>query len=173
MRLPWCWRVFRALRDEWAGRFAPQAVSIFPPEAYDGDAGQALADKVADTGGALGGVTRLAGPLGAPAPDGFQARLDQLFGLAEAHGLDLDLHVDENGNAGATRCGRSRARRWSAGSRTAFNAGIAARFPCSRRRGSARSSRRWQKQASPSLLCRCATCTRKTARRTTPRVGAA
>lgn len=96
-----CWRVFRALRDEWAGRVALQAVSICPLEAYDGDAGQALADQVADTGGVLGGVTRLAGPLGAPLPDGFQARLDRLFALAEARDLDLDLHVDESGDAGA------------------------------------------------------------------------
>jgi len=98
-----CWRVFRVLRDEWAGRIALQAVSICPLEAYDGDAGQALADEVADTGGVLGGVTRLAGPLGAPVPDGFQARLDRLFGLAEARDLDLDLdlHVDESGDAGA------------------------------------------------------------------------
>jgi len=96
-----CWRVFRALRDEWAGRIALQAASICPLETYDGDAGQALADEVADAGGVLGGVTRLDGPLGAPLPDGFQARLDRLFGLAEARGLELDLHVDESGDAGA------------------------------------------------------------------------
>ena len=96
-----CWRVFRAMRDEWAGRIALQAVSLCPLEAYDGDAGRALADEVADAGGVLGGVTRLTGPLGAPLPDGFQARLDRLFGLAEARGLDLDLHVDESGDAGA------------------------------------------------------------------------
>jgi len=96
-----CWRVFRAMRDEWAGRIALQAASICPLEAYDGDAGQALADAVADAGGVLGGVTRLAGPLDAPLPDDFQPRLDRLFELAEARGLDLDLHVDESGDAGA------------------------------------------------------------------------
>ena len=96
-----CWRVFRAMRDEWAGRIALQAASICPLEAYDGDAGSALADMVADSGGVLGGVTRLAGQLEAPLPDGFQPRLDRLFALAEARGLDLDLHVDESGDAGA------------------------------------------------------------------------
>ena len=40
------WRVFRALRDEWAGRIALQAVSLCPPEGYDGEEGRALADLV-------------------------------------------------------------------------------------------------------------------------------
>ncbi len=96
-----CWRAFCAMRNEWAGRIALQAVSLCTLEAYDGDAGRALADQVADAGGILGGVTQLAGPLDAPLPDGFQARLDRLFELANARGLDLDLHVDESGDAGA------------------------------------------------------------------------
>ena len=95
------WRVFRALRDEWAGRIALQAVSLCPLEAYHGDEGRVLADQVADTGGILGGVTRLSGPLDAPLPDGFQDGLDQLFSHAEARGLDIDLHVDESGDIGA------------------------------------------------------------------------
>ena len=116
------WRVFRALRDEWAGRIALQAVSLCPLEGYDGDEGRALADLVADAGGVLGGVTRLGGPFDAPLPDGFQDRLDQLFALAEARGLDIDLHVDESGEAGA------RALREIA--RTALRRGFRNRIQC-------------------------------------------
>ncbi len=115
------WRVFRALRDEWVGRIALQAVSICPLETYDGEEGRALADRVADAGGVLGGVTLLGGP-DAPLPHGFQARLDQLFALAEARGLDLDLHVDESGEAGA------RALREVA--RTALRRGFRNRIQC-------------------------------------------
>ena len=60
-----------------------------------------MADQVADAGGILGGVTRLGGPFDAPLPDGFQDGLDQVFSHAEARGLDIDLHVDESGDAGA------------------------------------------------------------------------
>lgn len=95
------WRVFMALRDEWAGRIALQAVSLCPLEAYHGDEGRALADQVADAGGILGGVTRLGGLFDTPLPEGFQDGLDQLFGHAETRGLDIDLHVDESGDAGA------------------------------------------------------------------------
>lgn len=95
------WRMFRLLRDEWAGRIALQAVSLCPLETYDGEDGRALADQVAEAGGVLGGVTLLNGPFDAPLPPGFQDRLDQLFALAEARGLDIDLHVDESGEAGA------------------------------------------------------------------------
>ena len=95
------WRVLRALRDEWAGRIALQAVSLCPLEAYHGDDGRALADQVADAGGILGGVTRLGGPFDTPLPDGFQDGLDQVFAHAEARGLDIDLHVDESGDASA------------------------------------------------------------------------
>lgn len=116
------WRVFRALRDEWAGRITLQAASLCPLEGYDGDEGAALADQVAEAGGALGGVTRLGGPFDAPLPDGFQDRLDRLFSLADARGLDLDLHVDESGEPGA------RALREIA--RTASRRGFANRIQC-------------------------------------------
>ena len=116
------WRVFRALRDEWAGRVALQAVSLCTLEGYDGEGGRALADQVADVGGVLGGATRLGSPFDAPLPPGFQDRLDQPFALAEARGLDLDLHVDESGEAGA------RALREIA--RTALRRGFRNRIQC-------------------------------------------
>jgi len=116
------WRMFRALRDEWSGRIAMQAVSLCPLEGYDGEAGRALADQVADAGGVLGGATRLGGLLGAPLADGFQDRLDQLFALAEARGLDIDLHVDESGEAGARALGEI--------ARTALRRGFRNRIQC-------------------------------------------
>lgn len=98
---PEAWRVFQAVRDEWAGRITLQAASICTLDAYDGEAGAALADMVADAGGVLGGVTRLGGPFEAPLPPGFQDQLDRLFQLAAERGLDIDLHVDESGEPGA------------------------------------------------------------------------
>ena len=88
--------VFRALRDRWAGRVTVQAATLQLLELYDGEAGERLADLVADAGAILGGLTRRTGPdFDAAAMD---ARLDRLFAMAAARGLDLDLHVDENGD---------------------------------------------------------------------------
>ncbi|MDN3568133.1 cytosine deaminase [Paeniroseomonas aquatica] len=98
---PSSWRVFRRLREAWAGRITLQASSIRPLEDFADEAGTELADLVAASGGALGTVTRLSGGAGAPLPEGFQALLDRCFALAEERGLDLDLHVDESGEAGA------------------------------------------------------------------------
>lgn len=91
------WAVFSRLRDAWAGRIALQAVSICPIERFAGDEGEAIADLVADHGGILGFVTRAEGGI----PEGFEALLERCFALAEARGLDLDLHVDENDAAEA------------------------------------------------------------------------
>nr|WP_249732107.1 cytosine deaminase [Roseococcus sp. SDR] len=95
------WPLFTRLREAWAGRIALQLCSIAPLERFDGEEGEALADLVAQAGGVLGMVTRLAGGFGTPLPDDFQPRLDRFFALAEARGLDLDLHVDESGETGA------------------------------------------------------------------------
>jgi cytosine deaminase len=88
--------VFRDLRDRWAGRVTLQAATLQTLDLYDGAAGEALADLVARSGAILGGLTRRTGPdFDAAAMD---ARLDRLFRMAAARGLDLDLHVDENGD---------------------------------------------------------------------------
>jgi cytosine deaminase len=93
------WRVFRELRDRWAGRIALQAVSICPPDRFLGDDGVALADEVAASGGVLGMV---AGYNSADRPADLQEQVDNFFALAEARDLALDLHLDETGESSAT-----------------------------------------------------------------------
>jgi cytosine deaminase len=95
------WRVFAALRDAWAGRIDLQGVSICPIDRLAGEDGAALADLVAAHGGVLGFVTRFTGGGHDASPPGFQALLDHAFALAEARGLDMDLHVDESGATAA------------------------------------------------------------------------
>ena len=91
------WAVFRRMRDTWAGRIDLQAVSICPLERFAGDDGVALADEVARSGGILGMTTT--GEGGHADSLEFQTLLDRFFALAEARGLALDLHLDENGDA--------------------------------------------------------------------------
>jgi len=93
------WAVFRRLRDAWAGRMDLQAVSICPLERFAGDDGTALADEVAASGGILGMTTT--GEGGQADSSEFQTLLDRFFGLAEARGLAMDLHLDETGDAGS------------------------------------------------------------------------
>ena len=90
------WRVFRRLRTAWQGRITLQASSLCPVNRLDGEAGEALADLVAESGGSLGFSST-----GTPIDDAFRARLDRFFALAEARGLDIDLHVDETGDCAA------------------------------------------------------------------------
>lgn len=95
------WEVFARLREEWAGRIALQAVSICPIDRFAGDQGAEIADLVAAHGGILGFVTRFADQGEGAIPAGFEELLDHCFALAEARGLDLDLHVDESGETEA------------------------------------------------------------------------
>jgi cytosine deaminase len=95
------WPLFTRLREAWAGRITLQLSSIAPLERFQGAEGEAIADIVAASGGVLGMVTRLSGDFAAPLPAEFQPMLDHFLALAEARGLDLDLHVDESGETGA------------------------------------------------------------------------
>jgi cytosine deaminase len=80
--------VFHRLRQEWVDRLTLQAVCLVSMDDYAGSAGDTLADTVAQYGGILGGVIY-------PEP-GLKAKVDRVFALAEARGLDLDFHVDES-----------------------------------------------------------------------------
>lgn len=89
------WPLFRAVQARWRGRIALQAVSLCLLDQLAGAAGDAIAAEVAATeGGVLGGLV--------VHEPGLPERLDRLFALAAAHGLELDLHVDENGVAAGT-----------------------------------------------------------------------
>jgi cytosine/creatinine deaminase len=88
------WPVFAELRESWKDRIALQAVALYPCDLAVDDEPQfrAIVNTVARHGGALGGVTFLGQ---APGPK-LELALDRMFGLAAAHGLDIDLHVDES-----------------------------------------------------------------------------
>jgi cytosine/adenosine deaminase-related metal-dependent hydrolase len=103
------WRVFRRLREEWAGRVDLQMSSICPLDRFTGPDGKAIADMVAASGGILGMVTRHTGSIHDELPASFQEELDHFFSLAEERGLDLDLHVDESGETGRAGAARDRA----------------------------------------------------------------
>jgi cytosine/creatinine deaminase len=85
--------VFRALRDEWAGRIELQASCLVGCEDVDA-AGEGpyrrTADIVAESGGVLGMVTY-------PVPD-LKDRLRAFFRLATERGLSADFHADETGD---------------------------------------------------------------------------
>jgi cytosine deaminase len=99
------WAVFRALREEWAGRVTLQATSLVPMDVMGTDFAPHLADLVARSGGNLGAVTRLGEDGHGDVPPEFQPLLDRIFALAEERGLDLDFHVDETGAEGARALG--------------------------------------------------------------------
>lgn len=82
------WAVFEHLRRTWADRLTLQAVALVGMDLYDTPAAMALADRVAEAGGILGGVLY-------PQPR-LRERIDQAFHLAQERGLDLDFHVDES-----------------------------------------------------------------------------
>lgn len=84
------WPVFADMREKWRGRIALQAATIVMIERFEGDFGDELADMVAAHGGILGGVALPALEL--------DRRLDRVFALASARGLDLDFHADETGD---------------------------------------------------------------------------
>ena len=88
------WPVFAEMRETWKSRILLQAVGLFPSDLAVDDEPQfrAIVNTVARHGGTLGGITFLGQ---APGPK-LELALERIFGLAAAHGLDIDLHVDES-----------------------------------------------------------------------------
>ncbi|HEY9599575.1 MAG TPA: cytosine deaminase, partial [Cyanophyceae cyanobacterium] len=87
--------VLNILQKEWSNRLIIQAVSLVTLDYYQTPEGIALADKIAEFGGILGGVAYMQ-------PD-LDAQLDVVFSLANERNLNLDFHTDENGDPNS-RC---------------------------------------------------------------------
>jgi cytosine deaminase len=82
------------LREEWAGRICLQTVSLCGVEQYATKAGEKIADMTLRYPDAsLGGMPQME-------PD-LDHQLDRLLDLAAERGSGIDLHIDENGDAGA------------------------------------------------------------------------
>ena len=77
-----------------------QANALVGTELYDAPDHAAIVDIVAESEARLGGITfRLSEEEDPSILDG---RLNRLFALAASRGLDVDLHVDENGSPAST-----------------------------------------------------------------------
>ena len=161
------WPVFAEMREQWKDRIALQAVALFPIDLAVDDESQfrALAATVVRHGGILGGITFLGekpGPM-------LELALDRLFGIAIAHGLDIDLHVDESCSTDAVSLERIAV----AALRHRFKGRIVAGHCCSLsvvpEADRARIIDKLGKPVSPSCRCRCATCTCRIAPADEPR----
>jgi cytosine deaminase len=91
--------VLAEVRDRWAGRIELQASSIGPLDIFLTDEGRELADIVALTGGNLGIATTFRSLSNVPLAPEFDQAMTTLFALARERGLNVDLHVDETGDA--------------------------------------------------------------------------
>ena len=89
------WEAVLELKQHWLGRVELQLVALVPISHWSTEAGRALAERVAQAGGLLGGV------LGPPYPRARRDRqaLQETLQLAEQLGCGIDLHVDESGEA--------------------------------------------------------------------------
>jgi cytosine deaminase len=81
------WRVFDALRAQWSGRVALQAVALMAIERADDDDLAERFAQIASRGGIAGAFIAP----GSATPE----RLARFLDEAEQHGLDVDFHVDE------------------------------------------------------------------------------
>ena len=89
---PAAWTVLRDLAGEWQGRVHLELASLTPLDLFS-EVGEAIAREVKAAGGVLGAFIYR--------NDDLDARLAQVFDLAEKHGLLLDFHVDEGRDGGA------------------------------------------------------------------------
>jgi len=79
--------VFKALQTAWKDQIILQAVSLVTLDYYQTPEGVALADRIAELGGILGGVAYMHPHL--------DSQLDTVFLLAKERNLNLDFHADE------------------------------------------------------------------------------
>ncbi|MBL8653173.1 MAG: amidohydrolase family protein, partial [Alphaproteobacteria bacterium] len=98
---PTSWDVFRELRDEWAGRVELQAVGLVPLTFFRTPWGKELPGLVARSKGVLGGTTDAIGYYDGARNDELVALLNLFFEVAGAHGLDVDMHVDQSDDPAA------------------------------------------------------------------------
>ena len=102
------WESFNRLRRKWAGRVELQGVSLVVLSYFRDEAsGEKLADTVKANGGVLGCAV-CCSEFGGTHDDDWTTcnrdrtqLLDRIFELAASRGLNLDFHVDENGNVEA------------------------------------------------------------------------
>ena len=101
---PISWPLFAEMREQWKGRIALQAVSLYPIDMAlnDKPSFRAMVETVARHGGILGGLTFLGEAPNAKS----DAALDKIFEAAIANGLDLDFHVDESDSPQARSLGQ-------------------------------------------------------------------
>lgn len=86
------WEALQELQRRWHGRMGLQLSALVPLEHWSTATGEALARRLADADGLLGGV------LGPPFTESYRhtAALRQLLRLADRLGLAIDLHIDES-----------------------------------------------------------------------------
>ena len=94
------WEALETLRQRWKDRLELQLVALVPIGHWRTPAGVALAERVAASGGCLGGV--LGPPFDAASTDGQD--LLSLLCLAERLGCPVDLHIDESDEAPGRGC---------------------------------------------------------------------
>ncbi|EEH57360.1 cytosine deaminase/metal dependent hydrolase [Micromonas pusilla CCMP1545] len=99
------WPVFKELREKWKGRIELQGVALTILRFFRDETEAAkLADLVKKNGGILGAAVSCtdrggyADDVYTTCLDDMDALLDTVFRLAKERDLDLDFHVDENGN---------------------------------------------------------------------------
>lgn len=102
------WPCFEILKEKWKGKVELQGVSLVVLSFFrDEQKAVQLANLVESAGGMLGAAVCCAENGGDPNDDWTtcdrdrDALLDRVFTLAKERDLNLDFHVDENGNEGA------------------------------------------------------------------------
>ncbi|MBU6228967.1 MAG: cytosine deaminase [Cyanobacteria bacterium REEB459] len=80
--------LLQQLQADWADKLTLQGVPLVPIDYYDRPESGELVNLIADHGGILGAVLY-------PQP-GLRQKIEGIFRLAQARGLDLDFHADES-----------------------------------------------------------------------------